>query len=73
MLHIDALNLHLSNERMRLANAKTDAERELRRVWVAQLEKEIAGEQKFSNQQCDNLSDDELLNSLGITAEGADE
>ncbi len=44
---LDALNLHLSNVRIRLTNAKTDKERELRKVWVAGLEKEIAAERKF--------------------------
>ena len=45
--HLDALNLHLSNERVRFANAKTDKERERRKVWVAGLAKEIAAERKF--------------------------
>lgn len=45
--HLDALNLNLSNERMRLANAKTFEEIELRKVWVTQLEKEVAAERKF--------------------------
>lgn len=37
--HLDALNLRLSNERVRLANAKTDSERTLRAVWIQQIEK----------------------------------
>lgn len=60
MTHLDALNLNLSNERMRLAGAKTDAERQLRAVWVAQLEKEVSGEETFTG------SDEELLAELGL-------
>lgn len=47
MKHLHALNLNLSNERIRLSNAKTDGEIELRSIWIAQLEKEIAGEETF--------------------------
>lgn len=60
MAHLDALNLNLSNERMRLASAKTDAERQLRAVWVAQLEKEVAAEELFAG------TDDELLAELWV-------
>lgn len=56
--HLDALNLRLSNERIRLANAKTQQERELRTVWISQIEKEIGHENQFSGVE---LSDDELL------------
>lgn len=45
--HLDALNFGLSNERVRLANAKTEQERELRKVWVEGLEKEISRERVF--------------------------
>lgn len=37
--HLDYLELRLSNERSRLADAKSDGERELRKVWVSQLER----------------------------------
>lgn len=63
MTHLNALELRLSNERGYLANAKTEGERELRRVWIAQIEKEIAGEQAFIAKQ-DDMSDDELLAEL---------
>lgn len=62
MNHIDALQLRLSNERMALANAKTEGEKELRKVWIAQIEKEIAGEKKFIAGA--DLSHDELMAEL---------
>lgn len=64
--HLNALNLRLSNERVRLAAAKTQSERELRAVWVAQIEKEIAFEQShtFSDSVVEDMSDDELLAAL---------
>mgnify|MGYP003404284030 FL=1 len=62
--HIDALQLRLSNERIRLNNAKSDKERELRKVWVRQIEDEIALERTI-NKMGDlidlGLSDDEIL------------
>lgn len=45
--HLQALITSLSNERGRLAKAKTEKEREMRRVWIAQTEREIAAEEKF--------------------------
>lgn len=54
--HLDALQLRLSHERDRLARAKTEQEREMRRVWVAQIEKEIGLER--------DMTDDELLAEL---------
>jgi hypothetical protein len=65
--HLDALQVRLSNERNRLAAAKTDGERELRRVYVAQCEKEIAGEKAFLgivDAPAAAMSDDELLAEL---------
>lgn len=44
MTHLDCLQLRLSNERIRLGRAKNAAEIALRRVWVRQMEREIAGE-----------------------------
>lgn len=43
--HLIALITRLAHERSRLANARTNNERALRMVWVAQLEREIAGEE----------------------------
>lgn len=62
MTHLDALQLRLSNERGYLAAAKSEGERELRRVWIAQIEKEIAGEIEFADKR--ELTDDELLAEL---------
>jgi hypothetical protein len=60
--HLDALNLRLSNERGRLACAKTTAERELRAAWIAQIEKEIACEEDFVAKR--EMCDDELMAEL---------
>lgn len=57
--HLNALRLRLSNEMNYLANAKTAAERELRKVWIAQIEKEIGHEEPEVE-----MSDDELLAEL---------
>jgi len=65
--HLDALQLRLSNERARLANAQNVKERELRSVWIMQIEREIAHElQTFGpvNPAIDNLDDDGLLAAL---------
>ena len=67
MTHLDALELRLSNERNYLIEAKTKKEQSLRRVWIAQIEKEIKSEKEFlgSPQEDDvNLTDDELLAEL---------
>lgn len=68
LTHLNALELRLSNEREYLRAAKSEGEKELRRVWIAQIEKEIAGERKFLGltepAECD-LTDDELLEELG--------
>ena len=66
--HLSALEAHLSRERVRLQESRNDRERELRSVWVSQLEKEIEGEKKFlgiedSKLELD-LSDEELLKLL---------
>jgi hypothetical protein len=42
--HLEALEVGLSHERQRLADAKTPAERTFRQVLVAQSEREVAGE-----------------------------
>lgn len=69
MNHLDTLELRLSNERMRLANAKTPQERALREAWVAQIEREIAAERRFLakdiiDPSIEALSDDELYAAL---------
>jgi len=67
--HLDALQLNLSHERARLAQATRPQEIALRTVWVAQTEREIAAEYDFlgidPNVDCD-LSADELLAELGM-------
>lgn len=62
MSHLNALLLNLSNERVRLANAKTQGERELRSVWVKQLEKEVANEK--TNFSVEEITEDDLLVEL---------
>ena len=67
MSHLNALELRLSNERNYLSNAKTEKEKSLRTVWIAQIEKEIKSEKEFLGltQEDDvNLTDDELLAEL---------
>ena len=62
--HLDALQLRLSHERSYLAAAKSDGERELRMVWIAQIEREIACELEhlgIAPVDADDISDDELL------------
>jgi hypothetical protein len=50
---------------MRLGNAKTDAERELRKVWIKQIEKEIADERGFNNlDDSESMTEWELLSQL---------
>lgn len=58
--HRDALELRLSHERARLAKAKGESEAALRRVWIAQIEKELAGEPTLIS----DMTDDELLAEL---------
>ena len=64
--HLDALRLRLSNERGRLAAAKTANEIELRKVWIAGIEKEIVQEEAFLRQHepTAGMTDDELLAEL---------
>lgn len=66
--HLSALEIGLAHERSRLSLATTDAERELRAVWVAQREREIAAERSFlglpPQVELPPLSDDELLAAL---------
>lgn len=65
--HLDALNLRLSHERGHLAAAKSDKERAIRTVWIAQVEKEIAGEMKFLGLAAApvvEMTDDEIMAEL---------
>lgn len=64
--HLSALELRLSHERVYLRNAKTEHERELRRIWIAQLEREILSEHKFCETRAidPEMSDAELLAAL---------
>lgn len=68
--HLDALDLSLSNERARMAAAETEGERNLRSVWVRQLEKEVAQERAFlglpERAENEGISDDDLLANLGM-------
>ena len=68
MSHLNALRLGLSHERERLRCAKSLKEKELRQVWVAQREREIAAELKFlgitENEADSQMNDDELLAAL---------
>ncbi len=64
--HLSALLFGLSNERVRLAAAKSDGERALRSVWVAQLEKEVSFEESFlaARAEMPPMTDDELMAEL---------
>lgn len=67
MSHLSALQLSLSHERVRLAAAKTEGERQLRSVWVAQYEHEIFCERRFlglPDDESAEMTDDELLAAL---------
>lgn len=65
--HLNYLELGLHNERQRLA-AASGGERELRSVWVAQLEREVACERKFLGlpEVAQDVSNEELLRELGL-------
>ena len=64
--HLSALQLRLSNERARLAAATREGEIDMRRVWVAQIEKEIEQERGHVIPEARNidLTADELLEQL---------
>lgn len=61
--HLNSLLARLSSERVRFANAKTGGERDLRCVWVMQLEKEVAKEREFLGlpESADSPMDDDTL------------
>lgn len=65
--HLNALNLNRSHERMRLHLATNPKEREMRTVWIAGLDREIAGERAFLGlppETAIDLDDDALLREL---------
>jgi hypothetical protein len=65
--HLNALNLRLSHERSYLTKAKNVKEKEIRKVWIAQIEKEIVEEKKLIgivDVEIDVISDDDLLGEL---------
>lgn len=67
--HLDALQARLGREKVRLANAKTENEKNFRIREIAACEKEIAAEYKFLGIAPLSLtdiliSDDELLAEL---------
>lgn len=52
--HLDALQLRLSHERGYLTAARSQQERDLRMVWIAQIQKEIAREKAhIADEPCD--------------------
>jgi hypothetical protein len=62
--HLNALNLRLSNERIRFEADKS----EIRAVWIKQIEKEIRDEEAFLAKSGTieiDMTDDELLAALG--------
>lgn len=70
--HLDAIDQRLSHERARVAEAKTNKEREWREHNVRMIEQERASEIKFLQSKGVNfpsideiMSDDELLRELG--------
>lgn len=73
--HYTALMTRLSNGKAYLAAATKHSEIELRTVWIAQIEKEIAQEELFLkskgisvfqtlSSEVDNMSEDDLLAEL---------
>lgn len=64
--HLNALEQGLHNERQRLAASRSEQERALRTVWVAQYEREIEAELAFLGYEAapaslDDISDSDLL------------
>lgn len=65
--HLDSLNLRLSHERSYLEKANTEKEKQIRKIWIKQIEKEIEIEEKLlglKEIENSNLNDEELLNEL---------
>jgi ABC-type Fe2+-enterobactin transport system substrate-binding protein len=64
--HLIALQNRLADEQGFLAIEKTAAGRDLRTVWIAQIEREIAAEKAFLGMEdvaCD-MSDEDILAAL---------
>lgn len=68
MSHLAALETRLSHERARLARETNATRRELRKVWIAQIEREISEERSFlglpETEQLPEMTDEELLAAL---------
>ena len=64
MCHLNSLEIRLSNERNRHHMAATKKEKELRSVWIKQIESEIEREKGFVGAQENEMSDDELLSEI---------
>ena len=65
MDHLNELNARLANELARLAAARIENERALRRVWVAQIRREIAGERaRLGLGDAETVDEDALLEAL---------
>ena len=65
--HLVALMQGLSNERKRFNAARNPQERELRAVWVRQLEKEVADEERFlgfAQIEMPEMTDEDLMAEL---------
>ena len=65
--HLVALQNRLFNEKIRLNGARTKQERDLRAIWVQQIEREIDGEMRFLGLPIGadvDMTDDELLAAL---------
>lgn len=77
--HLAALRVRLSNERQRHSDA-TGQERELRAVWIQQVEREIEAEKRFLGIEESEeipadvaaMNDDELLTELLGETVGSD-
>lgn len=77
--HLNAILSRLSNEKSRLSLATNDSERQLRAVFVAQMEKELADERKHLGEkypgwsdvnELPEIDDDELLRQLQANDDG---
>lgn len=65
MTHLDALELRASNERGYIKAAKTYKEKQLREIWLNQINKEISIEkEKFFYNDLPEMSDEDLLAEL---------
>lgn len=71
--HYTALMARLSNEKKYLSLATKETEKQLRCVWIKQIEKELADEAEFlltkgidvyASKEDNKLTDDEILKEL---------